>query len=1069
MKKQKVINRVSSLLLAIVMVLGLCVSPVATQHASAGQDYITGDVKIVAQQDNVTFEEGKVEDVSSYFTVEYPGAVYLYGYDTGLYFSDTDKDCDPFSKTLTVSYYKVAEDGKETALDSAPSKAGSYKAYASFTESTYAVTDVNNEMLGYIYTPQAESGVLQYKIVAEGEGTEAGEDVPSEGLQLLCGDKNLPDEDALVVLMLGDGFTESEQKSFYKNAKEIAEYLMTVSPYDEFTDVIKIYAYGTVSKESGARADKATTQAEADADTRDTYYSSSYWNGGMQRLLYVDEAKVNQVQKQVLPATDFCAVLVNATTYGGSGGGVCAVALSTSVKPMIAHEMGHTGTSLADEYWPGAVYASEDYVNMTTESDPEKVKWSRFVGKNGVGVYKYDQAETATDWYHPSENCLMQYLNKTGVGFCEVCKEEIRKGFCKDSNVTKLFFQAYADEFYQSNTGKDMREYFILRKGDKEVTGDQLGDKLTLVYKDSKGNVVDGIPNEAGTYTVEATFAGDSTFAACKQTGTYTIDLPDLITLKVADSKTYNGKAISVSYTVDYDKAYTTKVRYTGSRYGLTEDISYSSTKAPVRPGKYTVEVTAYDKATGEAIAKKSKDYKINFKTTKVVDNNSPFEDGIMVYPGASEIYNLQHITFVGEGFTKSEQAKFEKAAKEYADYILSTEPFKEVQKYFNFTSVETISDVSGIGTKAKKTYFGLTYDKNGKVVPSNEYETVMLGYNNATQYQAATIVIVNDSTHVKTGSVGKTYNCLYGGLNTASKKYVAKELLNMITNHKAGYTASTTAKKEAQKLELMSNLYYTWSGYDYAVIAGNADSKEFVSGKKVNMDGCFKTYILGKEVTGNDLDYTITYYDSKGNKLSSAPSKAGTYTAVAEIIPTEVCGCAYDNDYNLFKPTDDQKLVECYEEGYGYYWEVQDADGNTLGWPLEDMLKEVTMDGQLYHVPRTRGSVTFTIYTANQLAAKKFQAKKNTLSSVKSSAKRTLKATWTTVSGAAGYQVQYSTSSTFKNAKTITVKGSTKKTVSIKNLTSKKKYYVRVRAYKTIDGKKVYSTWATKKSVTVK
>ena len=53
------------------------------------------------------------------------------------------------------------------------------------------------------------------------------------------------------------------------------------------------------------------------------------------------------------------------------------------------HELGHTVADLADEYFAGASYAHE-YANMTAESDPEKVKWSRFIGKNGIGVYEYD-------------------------------------------------------------------------------------------------------------------------------------------------------------------------------------------------------------------------------------------------------------------------------------------------------------------------------------------------------------------------------------------------------------------------------------------------------------------------------------------------------------------------------------------------------------------------------------------------------------------------------------------------------------------------------------------------------
>ena len=39
----------------------------------------------------------------------------------------------------------------------------------------------------------------------------------------------------------------------------------------------------------------------------------------------------------------------------------------------------------------------------------------------------------------------------------------------------------------------------------------------------------------------------------------------------------------------------------------------------------------------------------------------------------------------------------------------------------------------------------------------------------------------------------------------------------------------------------------------------------------------------------------------------------------------------------------------------------------------------------------------------------------------------------------------------------------------TIKKLKSKKKYYVRMRTYKVVNGKKVYSAWSKAKSVKVK
>lgn len=73
----------------------------------------------------------------------------------------------------------------------------------------------------------------------------------------------------------------------------------------------------------------------------------------------------------------------------------------------------------------------------------------------------------------------------------------------------------------------------------------------------------------------------------------------------------------------------------------------------------------------------------------------------------------------------------------------------------------------------------------------------------------------------------------------------------------------------------------------------------------------------------------------------------------------------------------------------------------------------------------------------------------------------------WSAVNGVSGYEVQYSTSSKFKNAKTVTEKKNNKKT--IKKLKKGQKYYVRVRAYKLVDDKKVYGTWSAIKSIKAK
>jgi len=67
------------------------------------------------------------------------------------------------------------------------------------------------------------------------------------------------------------------------------------------------------------------------------------------------------------------------------------------------------------------------------------------------------------------------------------------------------------------------------------------------------------------------------------------------------------------------------------------------------------------------------------------------------------------------------------------------------------------------------------------------------------------------------------------------------------------------------------------------------------------------------------------------------------------------------------------------------------------------------------------------------------------------------------------GYQIQYSTNKNFKSAKTVTVSKNKTTSKSITNLKAKKKYYVRIRTYKTVGNAKYYSSWSKVKSVKTK
>ena len=103
---------------------------------------------------------------------------------------------------------------------------------------------------------------------------------------------------------------------------------------------------------------------------------------------------------------------------------------------------------------------------------------------------------------------------------------------------------------------------------------------------------------------------------------------------------------------------------------------------------------------------------------------------------------------------------------------------------------------------------------------------------------------------------------------------------------------------------------------------------------------------------------------------------------------------------------------------------------------------------------------------TAPKIVAK---SKSASIKKVKA-AKKAVSVQWKKVGGVKGYQVQVATDKKFKkNKKAVTIKKQKTTKTTVKKLKAKKKYYVRIRTYKTVNGKKVYSSWSKVKSVKTK
>lgn len=77
----------------------------------------------------------------------------------------------------------------------------------------------------------------------------------------------------------------------------------------------------------------------------------------------------------------------------------------------------------------------------------------------------------------------------------------------------------------------------------------------------------------------------------------------------------------------------------------------------------------------------------------------------------------------------------------------------------------------------------------------------------------------------------------------------------------------------------------------------------------------------------------------------------------------------------------------------------------------------------------------------------------------------------WKKQKSITGYQIQYSTNRKFtkKTTKIKTIKKASTTKLTVKKLKANKKYYVRVRTYRTVKGKKYYSRWSKSKTVKTK
>lgn len=80
----------------------------------------------------------------------------------------------------------------------------------------------------------------------------------------------------------------------------------------------------------------------------------------------------------------------------------------------------------------------------------------------------------------------------------------------------------------------------------------------------------------------------------------------------------------------------------------------------------------------------------------------------------------------------------------------------------------------------------------------------------------------------------------------------------------------------------------------------------------------------------------------------------------------------------------------------------------------------------------------------------------------------RKIKVTWKKAKGVSGYEICHAKNKSFKKGKKITKAKASAKTKVLKGFKRKQTYYIKIRAYKKVKGKKVYGAWSSARKVKV-
>ena len=310
-----------------------------------------------------------------------------------------------------------------------------------------------------------------------------------------------PHNRAFNVVMMGDGFTNTQQNDFNNACTSFVNAFLATPPYDELNSAINVFRVNVTSTDSGA--DDPASAGGTGATAR-TYFDSSFGGNGIRRLLQCNNTTALTVAAAQLPEFTVALVVVNSTIYGGSGGAVGTYSLATGATEIAIHEMGHTAYGLADEYpyYAGGNETGHDHhpntepgePNVTINTNRATLKWNWAVvattalptmSNSNCSVVDSSPSPVPTGtvglfegahYYHcgayrPEYDCKMRNL---GVPFCHVCRQVIWNRISplatlqgRDRTPINVIarFPEHLDVFAAASDGRTMSDWWDASSG----------------------------------------------------------------------------------------------------------------------------------------------------------------------------------------------------------------------------------------------------------------------------------------------------------------------------------------------------------------------------------------------------------------------------------------------------------------------------------------------------------------------------------------------------------------------------------------------------------------------------